>query len=442
MSRRTKNESNNSETSDSDDDDFLFNQPNLLKRKSGNANRVDAKKKKQREQMKVMLQRADENQERENRMDEIQKRESVLLQAEGNEDCLGATKNKSENNDNASSLSSRTSGGGKENDTSSPQNKIDILDHNYCQRHENSKESQPFGCRNTLKYSQFISPGTDGTVPYWSNLEEARTDLQMILKKDQQQASAIRDNNASSLSSINIFLDLFLQKIVTASTGDFSEYLKHGNLHKYIKQERIRYLPVDMLRWLVTLACGPTLMASDKIKRSKSSNHVSNRSRNEKDTTTVDAIVLQLEDARFGAYNTLFNLWSQGRGYPLQVNNHGDCSLFTVSYLSHFLREWFGLTLPRNSTRKDTYLNSRTNNSEVCKTETTNQMQIRTTPTALIRFLRLWALALQQHNSTNQKEESVFLIRYDHRNHSNDVADAILAVLWAGLDPIFSSSKR
>jgi len=63
----------------------------------------------------------------------------------------------------------------------------------------------------------------------------------------------------------------------------------------------------------------------------------------------------------------------------------------------------------------------------------------------LIRFLRLWALALQQQLNTNY-ETNVHLIKYNYekghcKEFREDVSNAILAALLAGLDPIFASSK-
>jgi len=468
-----KNDDSHIANSDSDsdsDEEFLFSDRFVFssKRKENggrNDNCPDAKKKRLKEKMNSLLQESNAQVKREIRMDQIHQRDSILLQEE---ECP-LDKKKIDNNENSSSHINAVNG----RNMISPsllQTQNKKINHYYNKQPKDSKESQCYGSRNTLQFSRLISPVTDGTSPYWLNFEEALTHLRIILINDRQQSDTISNSSSSPLSSSFALLrEKLLQSTVTMCPNACSAYLKKERLCDERDQERIKYLPVDLLRWLVTLACGPIMMTQDKIvydnngiavglQNEKENNQKSeDPSQKEANCDSLDSL-WPLVEAQTGAYLTLCRLWSQESGYPLQMHNQQDCDLFSVSALPVLLRQWFGLTLPSVTTGEgeceegaetiESSLSLVTAMFPLDENSIDNkkdQIQIRTTRTALIRFLRLWALALQQQINTNN-ETNVHLIRYDYekghcKEFREDVANAILAVLWAGLDPIFASSK-
>jgi hypothetical protein len=133
--------------------------------------------------------------------------------------------------------------------------------------------------------------------------------------------------------------------------------------------------------------------------------------------------------------------------------------LFSVSDLPIFLKRWFGLTLPSVTAGEGKYTNNdmakeqgvkdtdnSSSSSGIKNIEESIKVHIRNNRTALIRFLRLWALALQRQQNNSNGETDVYIIRHDYekghcKKFREDISDAIIAVLWAGLDHALASSE-
>jgi hypothetical protein len=272
----------------------------------------------------------------------------------------------------------------------------------------------------------------------------------MILLNDRQQQS--------DASSFRLLREELLQSTVTTSPRACRSYLKKARLCVQNEPERIQCLPIDLLGWLVTVACGP--IASTMNTKDEIQNEIANKRK-------PPGNLLLWNEAQTGAYQTLCRLWSKGTGYPEK-----DCNLFSVSDLPIFLKRWFGLTLPSVTTGERKYMNNdKAKEQDVKVTENSSwsssssgvaafpldvisiknniedpvKVHIRNNRTALIRFLRLWALALKQQNNSNG-ETDVHIIRHDYekghrKKFREDISDAILAVLWAGLDHALASSE-
>ena len=138
-------------------------------------------------------------------------------------------------------------------------------------------------------------------------------------------------------------------------------------------------------------------------------------------------------------YDTLYQLWSQEIGYPLQLQSQKECYLFSVSTLLDQLCQWFGLTLPSDD---ETTIEIRHEENHKFKgklgvhgRESASSMPISSinrnsnsegsliitnSNTSLIRFLRLWALAFQQQTKGNNNKINVNLIRIVHEKDHCD----------------------
>ena len=448
-----------SDDSDSDDD-FLtstrFTTRSTKRKPAGgrNADCPDAKRNKAKELLDSLLQGSKEKVKRQDRIDVIHKRNSVLL----NEDDISPNKKINDNNKYSSS-NGGVNGKPTISAASLQQNQTNKINHYHNRQAKDTKESQFFGSRNTLQFSRLISSNvlsSDGMIsssssssssPYWSNFDEALTNLRMILLNDRQQQS--------DTSSFRLLREELLQSTVTTSPRACRSYLKKARLCVQNEPERIQCLPIDLLGWLITVACGP--IASTMNTRDEIQNDIANKRK-------LPGNLLLWNEAQTGAYQTLCQLWSKGNGYPEK-----DCNLFSVSDLPIFLKRWFGLTLPSVTTGERKYMNNDKAKEQGVK-DTKNsssslgvaafpldvisiknnkedpiKVHIRNNRTALIRFLRLWALALQQQNNSNG-ETDVHIIRHDYemghcKKFREDISDAILAVLWAGLDHALASSE-
>jgi hypothetical protein len=429
-----------SDDSDSDDD-FLtstrFTTRSTKRKPTGgmNADCPDAKRKKAKELLDSLLQGSKEKVKRQDRIDVIHKRNSVLL----NEDDSSPSKKFNDNKKHSSS--NGVNGETTISASSLQQNQTNKINRYHNRQAKDTKESQCFGSRNTLQFSRLISSNVlspDGMIsssssPYWSNFDEALTNLRMILLNDRQQQS--------DTSSFGLLREELLQSTVTTSPRACRSYLKKTRLCVQNEPERIQCLPIDLLGWLVTVACGP--IASTMNTEVEIQNEIANKRK------PPGNLILWTE-AQTGAYQTLSRLWSKGTGYPEK-----DCNLFSVSDLPIFLKRWFGLTLPSVTTGERKYMNNdKAKDQDVKDTENSSssssgvaaiKVHIRNNRTALIRFLRLWALALQQQNNSNG-ETDVHIIRHDYekghcKKFREDISDAILAVLWAGLDHALASSE-
>jgi hypothetical protein len=427
--------------SDDSDDDFLtstrFTTRSTKRKPSAggrNADCPDAKRNKAKELLDSLLQGSKEKVKRQDRIDAIHKRNSVLL----NEDDISPNKKINDNKKNSSPNGKTTTSA-----SSLQQTKSNKINHYHNRQAIDTKESQFFGSRNTLKLSRLISSSTVSSngmafssSPYWSNFDEALTSLQNILLNDRQQQQ-------SDTSSFGLLREELLQSTVTTSPRACRSYLKKTRLCVQNEPERIQCLPVDLLGWLVTVACGPIASTTkDEIQ-----NEIANKRK-------PPGNLLLWNEAQTGAYQTLCRLWSKGTGYPEK-----DCNLFSVSDLPIFLKRWFGLTLPSVTAGEGKYTNNdmakeqgvkdtdnSSSSSGIKNIEESIKVHIRNNRTALIRFLRLWALALQRQQNNSNGETDVYIIRHDYekghcKKFREDISDAIIAVLWAGLDHALASSE-
>ena len=145
-------------------------------------------------------------------------------------------------------------------------------------------------------------------------------------------------------------------------------------------------------------------------------------------------------DAQWGAFQTLYRLWSKGLGFPLQKHDQGAIYLLSIRALPRQLCQWFGSSFSFDDTTAEK------GNSETTEDVKAKTAQITNAQITLVRFLELWALALQKQNDDHDPQENVHLVQFHHSENCSefrkDVSDAIMAVLWAGLNPSFASSIR
>jgi len=238
----------------------------------------------------------------------------------------------------------------------------------------------------------------------------------------------------------------------------------------------------------MTLACGPVANGSsndnninNKINTAESLKGVAStkqstrlrtakvaENENGSSKTNSEVSLRFWRDAQMGSYQTLYHLWSHESGFPLQQEQSKEVYLLSISTLPRQLGQWFGLTLPLDSTGEISGNNDKTedrNWSDLSSESALASSSSSTPPatnavdenkkdlihvtndrTALIRFLQLWALALRQQNDCNGSKGNVHLVDFSYdkdncENFQNDVSNAIMAVLWVGLDPEFASSE-
>ena len=440
-----------SDSDDDSDDDLLpsvFGTSRASKRKS--AKDEAAKKKKRMAQMNALLDNGKVKLERENRMDKLcQENNDMML-----DESLDRKKiDKNNGNDEGKSSSDATSS----------------LSLKQQQRQEyqprDAKETSCLGARSTLQFSRVISiqqksddasaDGNDtepcGFKPCWSGLEDALIDFRTILLADRQ--------NHQQLSSFTSIRDELLKLCSSKSPYACRTYLRKRLLCKQEDQERVRRIPVNVLRWLMALACGPvtngcangdssnnqkktekTHGKQNKKQAARRSQHLTKKENCSR--TTTDRITSQrlLMEAQLGAYQTLDRLWSQDLGFPLQQQQQSEIYLLSIAALPQQLCQWFG-----SSFSFDTASGSNETNRE--QNDNKDPLHVTSSHTTLVRFLQLWALVLQKQNSNDTIGKNVHLVQfhYDKENRAglrNHVSDAIMAVLWAGLNPSFASSRR
>ena len=259
-SKKKRSSRDMSDDSDDDSDDDLMNPVFATGRSSkrGSANDAEAKKKKRMAQMNALLDSGKAKLERESRMDEIHQNNIMLLR----DDSLDEKKNdKKGGSTDDPSMSDTNNIKGK--DLSSLQQKENQNNNNYQnQPPKDSKETVCLGSRSTLRFSRVISFATTdeksspgvvdkprAVTPSWSGFEEALTDLRTILLIDRQQ-----QQNSSSFAPVR---EELLQSTVTTSPHACRTYLRRRRMCEQEDPELIRRIPVDVLRWLMALACGP-----------------------------------------------------------------------------------------------------------------------------------------------------------------------------------------
>lgn len=466
MSRSKKRASKDLSDSDDDSDDDLFTSPFATSKSSKRrvAKDEEAKKKKRMAQMSALLDSGRVKLERENRMEKLCQENIDLMRDESldgkkNGNCIDEGNNCTDGN---SSLSRENS--------SSLQRPYQDIDVNYFQHYEpkDSKETSCLGSRSTLQFSRVIpiqtthessSPHlsdeeTRGFSPYWFGLEQAMTDLCAILSADRQ-----KQQRPSSFESLR---EELLQLCSAKSPRACVTYLRKMIMSKQENQERVRRIDIDLLRWLMAMACGPVINGciNGRGENNKTKTESMNEKRKPKNLIGNKLASQKLfRDAQTGAYQTLHRLWSQDLGFPLQQHHQNEMYLLSIAALPRQLRQWFGSSF---SVEKDGGQNAKNSKTEERNgstptsparetTDSTNQNNSNfhcatSSHSALVRFLQLWALVLQQQNKSDETGDNVHLVQF-HCNQNraglrNDISDAIVAVLWAGLNPSFASSIR
>jgi hypothetical protein len=448
-----------SDSDDDSDDDLLtsvFGTSRASKRK--NAKDEAAKKKKRMAQMNALLDNGKVKLERENRMDKLCQENNDMMRDES----LDRKKNdKSNSSDEGKSSNDATSSLSREQRQQEYQPKDD-------------KETSCLGSRSTLQFSRviYIQQKTDATSPdandkepcgfkpFWFGLEDALIDLRTILLADRQIHQRL-----SSFASIR---DELLKLCTSKSTYACRTYLRKRLLFKQEDQERVRRIPVNVLRWLMALACGPVINGCTNGDSSNNENRTENTRGKEntkqaarrpqnltkKDncsSKTTDLIASQrlLMEAQLGAYQTLNRLWSQDLGFPLQQQQQSEIYLLSIAALPRQLCQWFGSSFSFDTAIGSSDRNSKAEeqNDNLSNENNKDPLRVTSSHTALIRFLQLWALVLQKQNNNDNIGKNVHLVQfhYDKENRAglrNDISVAIMAVLWAGLNPSFASSRR
>lgn len=484
--------------SDSDDedsdDDLLISVFGISSSKRKNSRDEEKKKKKRMAQMNALLDNGKVKLERENRMDDLCRQNNELMKNEGLR-----SKNNDRSNDEgksctdaASSLSRKKSveGYGSSSLHRRQQNQKNIF---QISRPKDVKETSCLGSRSTLQFSRVISIQTTFKTlspcshdkerrftPFWFGLQEALTDLRSILLADQQQQQGV--------SSFTPLRKELLQLCTTKPPHVCRTYLRKRLMCKQGDQERIRRIPVNVLRWLMVMACGPLINGcvngggSNNQNRNAKAHEKQNmkqsarRSQNlsEKDnccSKTTDLLMPHrlLTEAQTGAHQTLCRLWSQDLGFPLQQQQQqNEIYLLSISALPRQLCQWFGSSLCLQNASGDNEkkirkmeerdgnilvssilslpLSSVQHNTDSIDDSNKERLRVTSTRTALVHFLQLWSLALQKQNKSESIKNNIHLVHfnYDKENRlrfRNDISDAIMAVLWAGLNPSFASSR-
>ena len=422
--------------SDSDDSDdellkgSVFGGSRASKRKM--ARDEAAKKKKRMDQMNALLNNGRIKLEQENRMDRVCQQNKHLMKDDDLDDETKTTstdKGEEGNDDGHTKGSSSAS--------------------SFYQQYEpkDSRETFCFGSRNTLEFSREIpvqktqekssSAGTNAKespvfAPFWSGFDEALTDLRTILIAEQQKQQ-------TPLSSMRLNEEL-LRLCSATSPHACRTYLRKALLSKKKDQEQIRRIHVNILRWFMTLACGPIADTYDRnsIENQETKSGATEKRKRPKTATANESPMVSqkvLMEAQAGAYQTLYRLWSKDMGFPLQKQDQGSIYLLSIRALPRQLGQWFGSSFSVEQTAAESGKNDTAEDNKAEKVQITNS-QI-----TLVRFLELWALALQKENENN-----VHLVQFHHSENRSDfrsdVSNAIMAVLWAGLNPSFASSIR
>ena len=423
-----------SDSDDSDDDllESVFGGSRSSKRSIAK-DEADRKRKRM-AQMNALVDNGKVKLERENRMDKLCLKSNNLIRDDG----LDEEKNDKTTNDDGSgndATSAKASG-------TSPSQRYEPKD---------SKETSCLGSRITLQFSREItvrrtadqtcSPRVNekdscGFTPFWSGLEEALTDLRTILMADQQ-----TQQRPSSFATLR---EELLRLCTTNSPHACRTYLRKSLMSKKKDRDEVRRIHVNVLRWLMALACGPVTYGDRDGSGCNNQNRTANKQKKQKQSTTgSNSHVVSrklLMEAQTGAYQTLYRLWSQDLGFPLQDRERGDIYVLSIRALARQLRYWFGSSFSFETESGNSGKCDKTGEAKIDTVQVTNSH------TTLIRFLQLWALALQKQNHNDDIEDHVHFVQFHYDVNrvafGNDASEAIIAVLWAGLNPSFASSIR
>ena len=452
--------------SDSDSDDELMTSVFGTTRCSKRRKEKDeeTKKKIRMAQMNALLDNGRIKLERESRMDKLCQQNNELMLEENS--VVGVSNHIASSSSYAKSAKSN----------GIPlQGKEQIKKNKYQEinRGKDANETSCLGSRSTLHFSRLVSTKIlDGALsPCWFGIQEAFTDLRTILLADEQQEQKV--------SPFKPIRNELLKLCTTKSPHDCCMYLKKIVMSEKEDRRRIQRIPVNLLRWLMALAYGPIVnrnsncCADNHLNRTghTDSNQRTKMSRKDDHCKGRKCLLFSrrlLVKAQTGAHQTLYRLWSDGLGFPLQQHQQErDLYMLSILALPGQLRQWFGSSFPieyiddnenkivagKESIDQFSCLMSPMSSysPQVATTRTheNNKDSLRVTSTraAMIRFLQLWTLCLQKQNDNYSVNSNVHLVNFhfDKKNRArfrNVISNAIMAVLWAGLNPSFASSTR
>jgi len=447
-----------SDSDDDSDDDLLtsvFGTSRSSKRR--NAKEEEAKKKRRMEQMNALLDKGKIKLEQENRMDQLCKENNKLIHDERLD---------SEKNDESDNKGDSTEKDVKGNVSPSTRNQklADVKSKNILEyQAKDANETLCLGSRWTLQFYREVSapnkdislsPQTNTTdtnnfAPFWFDLCEALTDLRTILVSDRQ--------TRQQQYSFSSFREELLTLCNTNSPHACRTYLRKRLMCKREHKEDIQRLPVNLLRWLMAMACGSVINGYMEVddgnneKRTENSNRRQGRKEAESLITLIKSRMM-LREAQVGAYETLYSLWSQDLGFPLQQKQN-ETYLLSISALPRQLRQWFGSTFPFEIGLKSSNITNSPIKQLVVPTtdkidhDDNESIRVTSSHSTLIRFLRLWALGLQKQNTNDVMKNEIHLIEFHYEKNNregfrNEVSNAIMAVLWVGLNHSFASGRR
>lgn len=400
LDRTAEDRTANTMEDSSDDDSFeLEMQKSSFKRVGSGRNSAQAKKARRDQALNSVLNSALESGEQklvqENRMLGIQKRNSEVRSPMALDEARRASKIES--------------AGGGDNDIA----KDLFASKNTADHNEpvDIKATACLGSRSTLNLCRLVNATDDNGKPNpvtscsWSNMIDALGAFKGAVQWEQQH---IIQQQEKSLSASSRKFDEFCEEILeqASSARNFTFCLQEMWLSAQ-PTERIQCVPPSLLHWLFVMACAPVTIK------------IGNGEATDWKSISVDVSLLS---AKQGAYKTLHGLWSHRNGLPSQQK-----CLLTLDALPDQLREWFGSTCMVDKEEKGETVADNENSNHV------KDIVYVGSPCALVRFLHLWALAL---------ENGLVAVDRIQTDGGAEVSSAIMALMWAALDPVFGSSHR
>jgi hypothetical protein len=404
------NNNNDHEDSDDDDDDSFSSlmKPTFTKTRSTSRSSKESKKARATEAnkqlMSSVLKNLEQRLEHETRLDEAHQRNSSikspeLMEAEDEQKSSWDVDTNDNTNNGIAKTLFRQSSPSKSTSTTT----MDI------------KATSCLGSRNTLNLERVVKNTQNiaqcpSMACAWSTKDAARMEFQRLLQWEKEKLRQPKQSKSSSSFTVVVSLCEHLLEN-TLNNTDFTIFLRQSWLCD-LQETRIRRLPVNILHWLFAVACAPvatTIHSNEPVDNWR---------------IGLDPMFLSM---KLGAYKTLAGLWECNLGNPLEPTH-----VLTLKALIDQLRDWFGSSF---LTEKDTC-------DQIFLDESPEQKSlivITSSPSSLVQFFHLWDLALQNGFVRVFPKDSP---KGDQEQILSKICDAITAVLWAVLDPIFASSKR